>query len=335
MTPHVNALLRYYAQNYSARDLPWRRPAEPIARVAMVEGLLAMTQAKTVARWYGAVFMGIREPEHWLALSELERCERVAALGLASQKFRALDSIAEALIDRSVLWPIAMETYAGVGPYTAGMIGLLHGAHAAPVDTNVERVGRRAAADGDPARWIGELTRAARGCAHSRTGYPPGYEAACAVMDIGATRCRPEGAECTRCPLGNLCASRETLDRQAHLTFSDPPPRWHHWHGHIEVEIINLDVEDWVARTVTLEGGWRGAAAPPLGESPPGRLLRQALGSRFLLSDTGQVDLRGTVGAHVAQQVADQLPGDSPWCRVVLDDGVGAVTAWGIGGDPN
>jgi A/G-specific adenine glycosylase len=328
MIPHAVALQRHYAQHHEDRALPWRRPGEPLVRVALVEGLLAMTRAATVARWYEVIFTDVTTGDGWLDLGEAERMRRVEHLGLGKKKRRAVDAIATALKEGAVLWPKAIEAYLGLGPYTAGMIGLLHGVHAAPVDTNVERVGRRAAFDNDPIRWVDQLLRAAAANG-SATGRPAAYEVACAVLDIGATRCRPDRVECPCCPLSPWCASRSKLDLQAVLGVPDPQPPWRPVYVAVPIRAINVDCDDWEPREATLEAGWRVVgAAPPKAEHAT-RAALWALRQACPVVETGELDFGGHGAATMAQLAAGRLPGRSPWCRVVIGPGPAHTTAWG------
>lgn len=219
-----HVLIEWYGQNYRARNLPWRNPLELTHRVMMVEGLLAQTRAPAVGAHYHRIFDGVTLAEQWLELSEDERLHRVAPLGLPRMKRDAVNSIASVLasetllnIERYGLSPFEyLQLQPGLGPYIAGMIALLLGAEAAPVDTNILRVGERVDPEGDAKRWICDVVDSAMQ-APSVTGNPPAYEAVCAVMDIGATLCKPSEAFCDRCPLEHLCAGSSTMLRQMSL----------------------------------------------------------------------------------------------------------------------
>lgn len=208
------ALVEWYAAHYAERCLPWRVPGEPRERVALVEGLLAQTRAGAVAEAYWTIFAGVTTAADWLALSAAERRRRVAPLGLPQHKISALDSIAlaltDALTDPSLARTAAsLELRHGIGPYMAGMVALFLGYEGAPVDCNVQRVGVRCSADGDAARWMAEIMGAAAGVAPRTWVQSAGYEACCAILDIGATICRIDVRECSRCPLFPGCTSAQ------------------------------------------------------------------------------------------------------------------------------
>lgn len=220
----ARALVAWYRERAGDRRLPWRDPKEPWARVVMVEGLLAQTTAATVAAHYPRVFAGVEHGRDWLELDPQARWERLAPLGYPTLKRWAMDSLAER-VGRFMIEPArdcsweALQKLRGLGPYTAGMVATLYGQDAAPVDANVARVGARCDPDGDAARWIARVI----GAANALNVHPPdrwwaGYEAICAVLDIGATLCRPRRTECGRCPLRDTCASAGQPGEQLVIT---------------------------------------------------------------------------------------------------------------------
>ena len=70
-------------------------------RVALVEGLLAQTRARSVADRYEVIFDGVRTGADWLDLPGEERDRRLTPLGLGKQKRQAVDGIAEEKIGRA------------------------------------------------------------------------------------------------------------------------------------------------------------------------------------------------------------------------------------------
>ncbi len=98
----------------------------------------------------------------------------------------------------------ALESLPGVGPYTARAVAsIAFGARVGAVDTNVRRVlGRalvgRAAGGTTPARLQ------ALADASVDLGRPGDWTHA--VMDVGATICRPRAPHCAACPLRAWCA---------------------------------------------------------------------------------------------------------------------------------
>lgn len=210
-TTTTYALMDHWNTAGAARQLPWRTDLN-LARKTMVEGLLAQTTASTVAEHYGRVFAGITTGGDWLDLKREEQLERVAPMGLPRTKFGAVFGLAKTL-HRSIDGRLSREavddlqTFPYIGPYTAGMVALLHGHEAAPVDCNVQRVGQRAHGDGSAEAWIGDVMARA-------VQLSVGYEVISAVLDLGATICVPYSPDCYRCPLRASCTSAERIGRQ-------------------------------------------------------------------------------------------------------------------------
>lgn len=119
-------------------------------------------------------------------------------------------------------WAVAK----GIGPYTLGMVALLHGHEAAPVDCNVQRVGSRADDAGNPETWVAAVIADAiaseRGAQQPppRCHSPRGYEVICAILDVGSRICAITLPDCLRCPLyangpeHSLCATAPKIHHQ-------------------------------------------------------------------------------------------------------------------------
>jgi A/G-specific adenine glycosylase len=109
-------------------------------------------------------------------------------------------------------WPRSVEglrTLPGVGPYTAAAVAsFAFDAPVAALDTNLRRV---------IARWDGaERTPAA--LAERAAELVPGGRAALwnhAMMDLGATVCRPRSPRCAACAVGDGCATRGAVAPRA------------------------------------------------------------------------------------------------------------------------
>jgi A/G-specific adenine glycosylase len=118
----------------------------------------------------------------------------------------------------------ALERLPGIGPYTARAVAAIaFGARVGPVDTNVRRVVGRALAGVDgpamPAAWLQAAADA------SVDPDRPG-DWTHAVMDLGATICRPRNPACAACPLERWCrfaAERRAAPAPADAS-GDPQP---------------------------------------------------------------------------------------------------------------
>ncbi len=197
------ALLCWY--DCSRRDLPWRRTKDPYA-IWVSEIMLQQTQVSTVIPYF----------ERWMA-----RFPTVESLAVADEQdvlslWQGLGYYRRCrLLADGARWVVshglprtAAEWLAvpGVGPYTSGAIASISVDDPAPlVDGNVERVYARFAGDSS----VGLLLhRNAWDWARLNldSERPGDYNQA--LMELGATVCRPVGAECGRCPLASDCIAR-------------------------------------------------------------------------------------------------------------------------------
>jgi len=190
-------LLEWYTSN--ARDLPWRRTRDPYA-ILVAEVMLQQTQVdRVIPKWHA-----------WLArfptLADLARATRADAirawqgLGYNVRAVR-LHTIAEqALTDYGGCLPRDVEgllQLKGIGRYTAGAVACFaYEQPVAMVDTNVRRV---------LSRVFGWDPRTVDRLAKSVVPVPSAYAWSQALMDLGATLCRPRRPLCLVCPLVADC----------------------------------------------------------------------------------------------------------------------------------
>uniref|UniRef100_A0A7V4AN68 Adenine DNA glycosylase n=1 Tax=Thermus tengchongensis TaxID=1214928 RepID=A0A7V4AN68_9DEIN len=198
------ALLAWYREQ--ARTLPWRGEKDPY-RVLVAEVLLQQTRVEQAMPYY----------RHFL-----ERFPTLAALRAAS-----LEEVLKAwqgagYYRRAVnLHRLAQEVevlprgYAellklpGLGPYTAAAVAsMAFGERVAAVDGNVRRVLSRLFALEDPApKVLQDLAQRLL-----PQGEDPGVWNQ-ALMDLGATVCRPKAPRCLACPLRAFCRGQEAPER--------------------------------------------------------------------------------------------------------------------------
>ena len=209
------ALLAWY--DAEARTLPWRvSPADRAAgvrpdpyRVWLSEVMLQQTTVPHAAPYW------LRFTERWPtveALAAAEDGEVMAAwagLGYyarARNLLRCARAVAE---EHGGVFPSGYEdlrALPGLGDYTAAAVAAIaFDGPATVADGNVERVVSRVFAVQAPLpKAKGELKRlAARLTDETRPG-----DWAQAVMDLGATVCRPRSPLCARCPVASFCAAR-------------------------------------------------------------------------------------------------------------------------------
>ncbi len=191
------ALLAWYAGE--KRDLPWRGVTDPYL-ILVSEVMLQQTQVDRVIPYYTrfvesfptanalaeAPFRGVAEL--WSGLGYNVRAKRLhdAAKSVAADGWP--DSVA------------GLEGLPGVGPYTAQAIAAFaFGAQVAAIDTNVRRV---------LSRWHGEVLngRSLPAVARAALGDADPVDWNQAMMDLGASVCRPRNPECGACPVSDWCA---------------------------------------------------------------------------------------------------------------------------------
>jgi A/G-specific adenine glycosylase len=214
---NTEALLDWYAR--VRRPLPWRATADPYA-LLVSEVMLQQTQAARVVPYYRAFLERFPDPR---SLAEAPAADVLAAWsGLGyNRRALALRRAAQQVAERG--WPADLTELPGVGAYTAAAVAsFAWDAQIPAIDTNVRRVIARH--DGAE-RTLGELARRAREL------LPAGRAAEFnqAMMELGATVCRPRRPVCDECPVSTGCASRgrrhEPAKRREPVRFEDTD-RW-------------------------------------------------------------------------------------------------------------
>lgn len=215
MTPETlrDRLLTWYDAN--ARDLPWRvGPADHASgvradpyRVWLSEVMLQQTTVPHATPYF------LKFTHRWPSVSDLaaeEDGEVMAAwagLGYYARARNLLACARAVARDHDGVFPDTEEglrALPGLGPYTAAAVGAI--AFDLPtnvVDGNVERVMSRLFAVQTPLP-DGKTELKALAAALVRDARPGDW--AQALMDLGATICRPKAPLCDRCPLSEACA---------------------------------------------------------------------------------------------------------------------------------
>lgn len=201
----VTRLGRWYAR--SARDLPWRRTRDPYA-IWISEAMLQQTRVETVVPYWE------RFLERFPTFEALARADEDDVLAAWSglgyyRRARALRAAARVVVERhGGRFPDELEAalaLPGVGPYTAGaVLSIAYDRPAAIVDGNVTRVLARLFELDDPV-GSSTLTRAVWDLARELVPARGAGGWNQALMELGATLCRPREPECGRCPLARSC----------------------------------------------------------------------------------------------------------------------------------
>ncbi len=210
-------LLAWFAAH--ARDLPWRHERTPY-RVWVTEVMLQQTRVETVCDYYRR-FITRFPTLSSLAGADLAEVLKVwEGLGYYSRA-RALHRAAQVVLhDYGGQLPsevAALRKLPGIGAYTAGAIAsIAFGVPAPAVDGNVRRVLSRVLAL--PAPAPAELEEAVR-TLMPEAAPGPFTEA---LMELGATLCRPAAPQCGECPWGGWCRAYQQGDP---AQFPAPKPR--------------------------------------------------------------------------------------------------------------
>ncbi len=199
------ALLSWY--DISSRSLPWRTGRDPYLTLVS-EAMLQQTQVERVIPKFEDFI------DTWPTVTLLAQASTKdlltmwSGLGYNARALRVRDA---ARIIATDGWPKTIEglqALPGVGPYTAAAIAsIAFGEQVPAVDTNLKRV---------LSRWRGEplsgsvLDEVALGA----LGSPAGWWNQ-AVMDLGATTCRPRDPACGICPVSAWCSDPEVYEPPA------------------------------------------------------------------------------------------------------------------------
>jgi A/G-specific adenine glycosylase len=190
----VNALLVWYER--VKRPLPWRATRDPYA-LLVSEVMLQQTQAARVVPYYKTFLARFPDATTLAAATPNDVLTTWNRLGY-NRRALALQAAAKVVADCG--WPEDLTELPGVGPYTAAAVAsFAWDRQAAAIDTNVRRVLER---------FDGEVRGPKALAARARALVPRGRAAAFnqAMMELGATVCRPRAPRCSECPVAAGCA---------------------------------------------------------------------------------------------------------------------------------
>lgn len=271
----ADRLLKHYVDKY--RPLPWRSPPGGVApdpyRVWLSEVMLQQTTVAAVTPRFMR-FVG-RWPtvEALAAVSDEEVLSEWAGLGYYARARNLIACAREVVRRRGFPKKEAeLRTLPGIGAYTAAAIAAIaFGERSAAVDTNVMRVIARLQGLEQPSRAeVAELVSA------MMPDHPGDF--AQALMDLGATICRPRSPDCPACPWASECVARLSGSPELYPAPKVPRMRptkhgialWVERDGH--VWLVRRPARGLLGGMAALPGpGWT-AAEPPLPGLPLARL---------------------------------------------------------------
>lgn len=197
------------------RDLPWRINQDPY-RILVSEIMLQQTQVVTVIPYYERFLEWFPTPEALASASEEKLLKAWEGLGYYSRA-RNLQKAAQMIVENGG-FPTTHEEILklkGVGPYTAGAVGsIAFGLPVPAVDGNVFRVMSRICLIFEDI-----MKPKTRKLFESVVTELIPHDAAGdfnqALMELGATICKPKSPKCLECPVQAHCqAFKEGLDDQ-------------------------------------------------------------------------------------------------------------------------
>jgi A/G-specific adenine glycosylase len=198
----TDALLAWYDR--VRRPLPWRETRDPYA-LLVSEVMLQQTQALRVIPYY----------ERWLArfpdasaLADAPTGQVIAAWSGLGYNRRALALQSAARVVAASGWPEDLTELPGVGPYTAAAVAsFAWDRQEAAIDTNVRRVLERREGRFTPTALrerVAQLLPRGKAAAFNQ-----------AMMELGATVCRPRTPSCGACPVAAGCGGFAVAPRRA------------------------------------------------------------------------------------------------------------------------
>lgn len=209
----ASVLINWYPVH--ARNFPWRVKGNALYRVLVAEILLKKTAAPSVVPVYVEF---LRRYATSAALARAQKSELVRLLqpvGLSKQRADHLKRLGRALVEARAE-PMTSEELSllpGIGRYSAALAAAVcFGEPRVGVDTNIARVlsrlfgitGSKSENRKSPEFWD-RASALALAAGHSTA------ELNWALLDLGASLCRPRNPLCTECPLQQCCGIGRTF----------------------------------------------------------------------------------------------------------------------------
>ncbi len=202
-TAFGTAVLDWYGAH--GRPLNFRRRRDPYA-VLVSETMAQQTQISRVEPAWEAFLVRFPTVEALAAAPVADVLRAWQGLGYNRRALNLQRAVRIVVDEYGGVFPDRIEvlqSLPGVGPYTARAIAAIaFGQPAGPVDTNVRRVLGRVAGG-----WAGLAPRALQDLADDLVPPDRPGEWTHALMDIGATFCRPRRPKCGECPASTWCAA--------------------------------------------------------------------------------------------------------------------------------
>ena len=274
-------LLAYYDQ--SARALPWRSPPgspPPDPYFGWLsEVMLQQTTVATVKPRFRRFIERWPTVDALAAATDEDVLHEWAGLGYYARA-RNLIACAREVAKRGGFpqTEAALRQLPGLGAYTAAAVAAIaFGEPATPVDTNVARVVARLHGIGKP---LAECDDEIRNLAEAMTPNDRPGDFAQAMMDLGATICRPRNPDCPACPLKSECRAWASGEPEA---FPAAKIRKFRPHRHGIAWWVERNGSVWLVRRPAkgLLGGMAALPGPEWSDEPPAKLTLASVSHGF------------------------------------------------------
>ena len=252
------ALLAWYTR--VRRDLPWRRQPSPY-KTLVSEFMLQQTVVATVIPYFERFLKRFPGFPELAAAAEEDVTALWSGLGYYARA-RNLHRVAQAVCDHHCGVLPADEatllTLPGIGPYTAAAIAAIAFGHRTfALDGNATRVVARLTDDDapidQPEARVRLRTVATEWVPKRRAG-----DFAQAVMELGATVCRPKNPDCFACPLLSVCRAARS-GRVDTIPVKSPKKA----KREIRWAVLRIEANGWVALQKRPPGLLAGTWLPP------------------------------------------------------------------------
>ncbi|MBD1389201.1 A/G-specific adenine glycosylase [Neiella sp. HB171785] len=229
-----------WANTQGRHDLPWQQSPSPYS-VLVSEIMLQQTQVATVIPYFERWMVSFPTVEILAAADEDQVMAHWQGLGYYSRA-RNLHKAAKYVVDNCQgQFPAdlaGLEAIPGVGRYTAGAImSFAYDGYGPIVDGNVKRLFCRFfAIEGqiNSSKVVKQLWQLAEQYTPTTESALSNRNFAQALLDMGATLCKPKNPDCAVCPLQQHCQALR-LDRVSELPTPKPKkvipvkPAWFGW----------------------------------------------------------------------------------------------------------
>ncbi len=201
-------LLGWYDKN--RRDLPWRKTGDPY-RIWVSEVMLQQTRVDSVIPYYHRFLEAFPSVESLAAAERQQLLKIWEGLGYYSRARNLQDAARIVAGEHGGELPddeASLRELPGIGPYTAAaLLSIAFGKPYAVVDGNVIRVLTRYFGIRDDIRSNRTRKEIEKLASQILDEERPG-DFNQAVMELGATICKPSSPDCSRCPISARCAAR-------------------------------------------------------------------------------------------------------------------------------